>query len=374
LLIIIDSKLFNHYQTQTVLKKSILRKLQVYMMAFGIMMGFIFPIYANYFVHWKEGMFIWFLIGCLAAGVTVGLVSYGFVKYLLIKKLKVIADVASNLSNKTIPALLDLESNDAVGVIIGGLNSSIESIKLLLEEILKVTDYSGQILNDFENAANGVTTMEDLRDSLLNVKQIGEGLGKSSGESEKVVHTALRSMGVAERNFKLTQSKISEYKEVIEQMVNISDEINQSVEQIDDIAAQTNIISLNASIEASRAGEAGKGFAVVAGEVRKLAEMTVHSSGSVGAKANEIRANLNSMIEIINDIMVKVEQNNTDVEQLSKDLQIIQTNVAYTNSKSYELHDSTEALNSNYAKVNKSLDLLKEQLSIMSGKINEYQL
>lgn len=343
------------------------------MMAFGIMMGFIFPVYANFFVQWKDGMFVWFLIGCIAAGVTVGLVSYGFVKYLLIKKLKVIADVAGNLSNKTIPALLDIKSNDAVGVIIDGLNSSIKSIKLLLEEILKVTDYSGQILNDFESANNGLTTMEDLRDSLLNVKQIGEGLEESSGKSEKVVKTALRSMGVVEHNFKLTQSKISEYKAVIEQMVNISDEINQSVEQIDDIAAQTNIISLNASIEAGRAGEAGKGFAVVAGEVRKLAEMTVYSSASVATKANEIRANLNSMIEIINDIMVKVEQNNTDVEQLSKDLQFIQTNVGYTHSKSYELHDSTEALNSNYSKVNKSLDQLKEQLSIMSGKLNEYQ-
>ncbi|MCU4164664.1 methyl-accepting chemotaxis protein [Carboxylicivirga caseinilyticus] len=354
-------------------KKSILRRLQLCMLAFGIIMGFVFPVYANFFVHWKEGMFIWFLIGCICAGITVGLVSYGFVKLLLIKKLRLIANVADDLSNKNIPDLIILESNDTIGVIIKGINSSIESIKLLLKEILKVTNYSGTILNDFEHTNNGVTTLEDLNKSLYHVREIGERLGKSSGESERVVNTALRSMGIVENNFKLTQEKIVNYKKVIEEMVHHSDEIEKSLDQIDSIAAQTNIISLNASIEASKAGDAGKGFAVVAGEVRKLADLTVQSSASVASKANEIRSNLNSIIEIISDIVHKVDQNNSDVEKLSEDLQILRTNVGFTNNKSFDLHDSTESLHTNFEKVNASFQMMKEQLSIMTGKINEYQ-
>jgi len=355
------------------IKKSILRLLHFYMLAFGILMGFIFPLYANFFVHWKEGMFIWFLAGSICAGIIVGLVSYGFVQLLLIKELKKIAEVANSLSKKNIPELLSIESNDAVGIIIKGINSSIESIKILLEEILKITDYSGHILNDFENTNNGVTTLEDLNKSLYYVREIGERLGKSSGESEEVVHTALRSMNVVESNFKVTKDKITSYKLVIEEMVHHSDEIERSLEQIDSIAAQTNIISLNASIEASKAGEAGKGFAVVAGEVRKLADMTVDSSANVSLKANEIRKNLNSMIEIISDIISKVEQNNEDVEVLSKDLQILGKNVGFTNSKSYDLHDSTESLHNNFEKVNESFKIMKEQLNIMNSKIKEYQ-
>nr|WP_319398157.1 methyl-accepting chemotaxis protein [uncultured Carboxylicivirga sp.] len=355
------------------LKKSILRRLHFCMLAFGILMGFVFPVYANFFVHWKDGMFIWFLAGSICAGIIVGVVSYGFVRLLLLKKLQLIADVANSLSNKNIPNSIELKSNDAVGVIIGGINASIDSIRVLLQEILKITDYSGSILNDFEHANDGETTLEDLTKSLFYVREIGERLGKSSGESERVVDTALRSMSIVESNFRLTKDKITNYKKNIEEMVYRSDEIEKSLDQIDDIASQTNIISLNASIEASKAGEAGKGFAVVAIEVRKLADLTVQSSAAVASQANEIRNNLTSMIEIITDIVSKVEQNNSDVEKLSKDLQLIRQNVGFTNSKSYDLHDSTESLNGNFEKVNASFQLMKEQLTIMSDKINEYQ-
>nr|WP_321452100.1 methyl-accepting chemotaxis protein [uncultured Carboxylicivirga sp.] len=354
-------------------KKSILRRLHFCMLAFGILMGFIFPVYANFFVHWKDGMFIWFLAGSICAGIIVGVVSYGFVRLLLLKKLQLIADVANSLSNKNIPNSIEIKSNDAVGVIIGGINASIDNIRVLLQEILKITDYSGSILNDFEHVNDGETTLEDLTKSLFFVREIGERLGKSSGESERVVDTALRSMSIVESNFRLTKDKITNYKKNIEEMVYRSDEIEKSLDQIDDIASQTNIISLNASIEASKAGEAGKGFAVVATEVRKLADLTVQSSAAVASQANEIRNNLTSMIEIITDIVSKVEQNNSDVEKLSNDLQLIRKNVGFTNSKSYDLHDSTESLNGNFEKVNASFQLMKEQLTIMSDKINEYQ-
>jgi methyl-accepting chemotaxis protein len=56
---------------------SILRKLKLYMLGFGIAMGIVFPVYARFFVIWKEGMFGFFVIGCLMAGLTVGLVIFG---------------------------------------------------------------------------------------------------------------------------------------------------------------------------------------------------------------------------------------------------------------------------------------------------------
>ena len=78
------------------MQKSILLKLKIYMISFGVVMGFVFPVYANFFVVFNEGMKIFFIIGCLLAGITVGLVSFAFVRNILLKPLLLVSDVATD--------------------------------------------------------------------------------------------------------------------------------------------------------------------------------------------------------------------------------------------------------------------------------------
>jgi methyl-accepting chemotaxis protein len=88
----------------------------------------------------------------------------------------------------------------------------------------------------------------------------------------------------------------------VEKLAETANAIGNVVSLIQDIAEQTNLLALNATIEAARAGEAGKGFAVVASEVKGLAEQTAKATGDIAAQINEIQSSTQEAVSAINQI------------------------------------------------------------------------
>jgi methyl-accepting chemotaxis protein len=157
------------------------------------------------------------------------------------------------------------------------------------EELAAQVEQSSRGADEQQTRASEVSTaMEEMTASVLeisrNASEAAQGADKAKSEAEKgheVIKDVVANMNEINKAAHLMQDNLEDLGQDVEGIRDIMDIIN-------DIADQTNLLALNAAIEAARAGEAGKGFAVVADEVRKLAEKTMQATMDVGETVKKI--------------------------------------------------------------------------------------
>lgn len=222
--------------------------------------------------------------------------------------------------NKAVTKLSDVISNVKEVTAIVTANS-----EKLSESSLKIADNSQQ-----QNAqiAQTAAAMEEMSSSFIEVAKNTATAAESSKDASDL---ALKGGAVVDKNIngmkKISQSVHNSAK-TIEELGNRSEQIGEIVETINDIASQTNLLALNAAIEAARAGEQGRGFAVVADEVRKLAERTSSATSEIGNMIAGIQNDTRNAVESMKAGTVEVEEGmnlaNQAGESLKKIVQQVQ--------------------------------------------------
>ncbi len=233
-------------------------------------------------------------------------------------------EIACVPKNKDLQALRNT-INSIIQYFRNQIGANIEALNNALEHY-KNLDFTHHIQDPKANMEKALNTLGQEISSMLKASLgFANTLNHESKDLKTCVDNLTKTAHKQERSLKNTTQSLEEITNIIttidsksQEMISQGEDIKSVVDMIRDIADQTNLLALNAAIEAARAGEHGRGFAVVADEVRKLAERTQKS-------LSEIEANINILVQSISDTSESIKNQVKEVEEINASIEALRS-------------------------------------------------
>ena len=246
---------------------------------------------------------------------------------------------------------------DEIGAMARAFNSMLQKFRHSMQEVSQSTHQLGQVAEKVsavsEQTLQGVLEQQRETDMVATsmhemnvaVQEVAHNAVKTAEASQEATHEASNGAMVSTEalgGISVLMNEIESAASVIQKLDADSENIGMVLDVIKGIAEQTNLLALNAAIEAARAGEAGRGFAVVADEVRTLASRSQHSAEEIRSMIEKLQAGARDAVQVMEGAKKKAQASEEQVEAAAESLGMIAGEVSTINDMNTQIATAAE--------------------------------
>ena len=252
---------------------------------------------------------------------------------------------------------LEVDSHDEIGQMSLNFNKFMEVLRASISNVMAVVqpllDNSTRLIQRMEVAESAMhkqgedsaMVRQSMDEMKLSVSEISNSAGNAATATEQAESEANQSLEILNQSMAVSQALNQEIKgasTVIHKLAQDTQNVNQILDVITSIAEQTNLLALNAAIEAARAGEQGRGFAVVADEVRELASRTSKSTTEIRELLNALTDAAGASVESMDSASAQAERNEEYAMQTGNSVKVIAGHINTIHQLNTQVATATE--------------------------------
>lgn len=324
----------------------------------------------------------------LAVGLVLCFAIVTLFPQLITSRLKLLLRQIQNIAqgNGDLTRRLAMDSKDEIGAMAEAIDLFVAKLQSLIINVIDIADkleVSQRQMSEHANRANEAISKQEnevglvstaIADMANSANEIASNASAASENAALSDESAKQGLGVVETT-QQTISKLAvemnEANKVIQSLQGNSIEIGSVVDVINGIAEQTNLLALNAAIEAARAGEQGRGFAVVADEVRTLAGRTQQSTTEIQNMIAKLQSISNDAVSVIAQSEQQTEQAVAQVSDTGKSLESIATTTSQINDVNSLVARASQEQTSVTQELHESIDRINRQIKTAAVSTHE---